>query len=226
MNNILINNNNVVIETDIVYQAIEINFIGNLYITNNLPNDYLVKKKNTKILIFRFNNNDNIESDLFSYNGSCNITSAKIVDQNLQVHALNIKKPKLKTWNRLSQRWNGTNINWNKLRSQSRNDYSEIVKYKIVDGKKEKTTETQRIFNYNKKDKNLTILGNLDATNGLYKIKANNTPYNGKFHINIKTMKMMTGSQPNKTSMEIIEHGGSEETRYGDQIGNFKRYRK
>ena len=53
MNNLIINEKVVRIETDVFFRAMELSFVGNLYITNLLPNDYLVKKGNSKIIILK-----------------------------------------------------------------------------------------------------------------------------------------------------------------------------
>ena len=55
MNKLIIGKKLVELETDIVYQAIEISYYGKLYIENLLPNDYIVQKNNSKIIIVKFN---------------------------------------------------------------------------------------------------------------------------------------------------------------------------
>ena len=233
MNNLIINEKVVRIETDVFFRAMELSFVGNLYITNLLPNDYLVKKGNSKIIILKFNNRQDKVEDLFEYDGACNISSAKIVDENLQEHSLNIKRI-IVTWDRMGKGdnnydWDYLTTDWNKLLNNRRNDYVDLVRYRTISGVKTKYTEKIPVSSKNKKDRNISILGNRVTNGKEYRIKGKKALYNGLFHIYTDTLKVMTGASPNKTSKELIkikDDSGSHETRYGDQIGNFRRYKK
>ena len=58
INNLIIKQKSVEIDTEISYSAIEIRYRGEMYIKNNLPNDFIVRKGNNKIIIlFRLNYN-------------------------------------------------------------------------------------------------------------------------------------------------------------------------
>ena len=110
-----------------------------------------------------------------------------------------------------------------------RNDYVDLVRYRTISGVKTKYTEKIPVSSKNKKDRNISILGNRVTNGKEYRIKGKKALYNGLFHIYTDTLKVMTGASPNKTSKELIkikDDSGSHETRYGDQAGNFKRYKK
>ena len=109
MNNLNINEELVSIKTDIIYKAIEINYYGELYITNLMPDNYIVQKNNGKILIFRFNRNDEIIEDLFLYNGTCKIYNAYLLDSENKKHILNVKRLKFNYYRifwRTNRKWN------------------------------------------------------------------------------------------------------------------------
>ena len=230
MNKILINANNVELETDISYKAIELGYRGDLYISSHLPNDFLVSKGSSKIIILRFSKDTEIYTDLFSYDGACNITYGRLVDENLQYHSLTIKKPSLVTWNKLTSNWDEITTDYDKLVNTDRNDYIETVRYRTIDGVKKKFTERVVNTHKKKKDRNIDILGNLNTSGREYRIKGEKAPYTGKYHINTKTLKVRTGSDPNNASKEMIKikkGNGSGETRfYGDVIAEQRKYKK
>ena len=177
MNKIIINNNNVEIETDIVYKAIDLYYDGELYIENLLPSDYLVQKGNRQIIIIRFNRNDEILKELFNYDGYCNIFSAYLIDQeNLQVPLI-IEKPAALTWEKMGTRKNSSNeerkVDWeymttsyNDMENTGRNDYIKSFKFKrTIDDEGRTKTGTKELSRKlslkNKKDINLTTLESL-----------------------------------------------------------------
>ena len=55
MNKLIINKKLVELKTDIEYQAIELHYNGKLFIENLLPQDYIVSKNNSKIIVIKFN---------------------------------------------------------------------------------------------------------------------------------------------------------------------------
>ena len=67
INNLIIKQKSVEIDTEISYAAIEIRYRGEMYIKNNLPNNFIVRKGNNKIIILRFSKDDTINKDLFEY---------------------------------------------------------------------------------------------------------------------------------------------------------------
>ena len=99
MNEININEQLVTIDTEIPYKAIELLYYGELYIDNVMPNDYIVQKGNGRIIIIRFNTNEDIVTDLFKYDGSCSIYEGYLLDQDKTKHQLNIKRKSLVNFN-------------------------------------------------------------------------------------------------------------------------------
>ena len=98
INNLIIKQKSVEIDTEISYAAIEIRYRGEMYIKNNLPNNFIVRKGNNKIIILRFSKDDTIHTDLFEYSGSCNIYYAMMVDKDLNTYDLLVKKPALELY--------------------------------------------------------------------------------------------------------------------------------
>ena len=174
MNKLLIKEKSVEINTDIVYQGIEIRYKGELYINNKLPNDFIVQKGNNKIIIIRFSNNDEIIEELFEYNGNCNIYYAKMVDKDLNEYDLITKKPALQTWSALGTKrlddnstskylWESLTTNYDDLYFNGNNSYAKTLKQvSKIDNEANKITttkETSRKLSYlGKKDTNLTTL--------------------------------------------------------------------
>ena len=207
-NTINIGKHIVEIDTDIVYKAIEIDYQGNLSISNLLPNDYLVRKGAGKLIILRLNRGDDIYTELFRYYGACLIYGARLVDENNQIQNLTIEKNYIQTWNQLPALWNRCSVNYEDLTGGIRNDG--VQKTMLVDN--EDYTKTEKIVTTYptkyKSDRNMKILGNQYTSNGNYRIKGKNTPYTGKFHIYLDTHKIMTGEMPEESSKQLIRTKG------------------
>jgi hypothetical protein len=244
MNKLIIEGTKVSIDSDIIYKAIEIGFRGELYIKSLLPTDFLVSKGFNKLIILRFNKGVDVYEDLFEFESSCNIAYAKIVDANLIEHNLLIDKIANVSWgamgtkidingNKTTQTWDRITTNWNLLRSPNKSNVERFSVIKDYDAETNTTTRTKTSikekFTLHKKDRNIGVLGN-QATNGKeYRIKGKKATYNGLYHVYTDTLKVMTGATPDKTSKELIrikDDNGSDETRYGDVIGNLRHYRK
>ena len=207
-NTINIGKHIVEIDTDIVYKAIEIDYQGNLSISNLLPNDYLVRKGAGKLIILRLNRGDDIYTELFRYYGACLIYGARLVDENNQIQNLTIEKNYIQTWNKLTALWNRCSVNYEDLTGGIRNDG--VQKTMLVDN--EDYTKTEKIVTTYptkyKSDRNMKILGNQYTSNGNYRIKGKNTPYTGKVHIYLDTHKIMTGEMPEESSKQLIRTKG------------------
>ena len=114
--NLNIGKKNVSIDTDINYQAIEIEYIGTINISSLLPNNYIVNNGNNKIIIVKMVKDDNILNDLFSYRGMAIITKCKIVTEDLNTHNLYVNKSNLELWNTLeSLDSSASNVDWDYL---------------------------------------------------------------------------------------------------------------
>ena len=166
MNKLIIGKKLVELETDIVYQAIEISYYGKLYIENLLPNDYIVQKNNSKIIIIKFNKREEILSELFNYNGYCNISYAYLVDKDLNKHELSISKPAKTIWRTLAFNWDISTTKYEDMKNVGANNYTNTLKHKAeIDpdtGVVTQTKETGRkVSNLSQKDINLTTLEGL-----------------------------------------------------------------
>ena len=89
------------LDTDIVYQAIQIEYVGTINVISLLPNNYILQKGANKIIIVKMERSNTIISDLFEYRGMAIITHCMLVDPNLNKHNLYINKPNLQLWNTL-----------------------------------------------------------------------------------------------------------------------------
>ena len=228
----------VTVDDDISFRYIEINFTGKMFVNRLLPIDYLFGKGRSKLLILNVNNSDEIHSDLFYYIGSCNITSANYLDHNGDLQRMIINKQSINTWNSLGKRnkgsiqfkWEGLSSNFEEIEANIRNDIRKTIRLKTINGKSTKVEET--FFNEKaNKDVNIDILGNLYTKGGVFRLKGEKGYYEGLYHINIKTNRAMSGKEPNESSkilynVKFKKENGSEETRYGDQIANFRKYKK
>ena len=166
INNLIIKQKSVEIDTEISYSAIEIRYRGEMYIKNNLPNDFIVRKGNNKIIILRFSKDDTIHTDLFEYSGSCNIYYAMMVDKDLNTYDLLVKKPALELYNTFKGAWESMTTNYEDMNFNGNN--SRIKAFKQVSSLDAETNtitttkETTIKPSYlGKKDVNLTRLSNL-----------------------------------------------------------------
>ena len=167
MNKLIINQRLVELETDIEYKAVELHYNGKLYIENLLPQDYIVQKGNSKIIIVKFNKREEILSQLFNYNGYCNISFGFLVDKDLQKHNLTIESPSVITWNTLKTNWEDITTKWEDLGNSKSNNYVNSVKFKSVTdpdtGVVTNTKETsRRLSKLSNKDIGLTRLSDFD----------------------------------------------------------------
>ena len=65
--NLNIGKEKVSIDTDINYQAIQMEYVGTINIKSLLPNNYIVSSGNNKIIIAKLTKDDNNLLDLFTY---------------------------------------------------------------------------------------------------------------------------------------------------------------
>ena len=91
------------IDTNYNWAAIEIETEKKMRIESLLPDDYIVKAGENKILVVKFNKNKEHFSDLFKYRGSAIITKCKIVTPELETIKLHINKSALQLWNTLAK---------------------------------------------------------------------------------------------------------------------------
>tara|TARA_R110002096_G_scaffold116756_2_gene253000 strand:+ start:132 stop:695 length:564 start_codon:yes stop_codon:yes gene_type:complete len=167
MNKLIINQRLVELETDIEYKAIELHYNGKLYIENLLPQDYIVSKNNSKIIIVKFNKREEILTELFNYNGYCKIIRGFLVDKDLQKHNLTIETPTNITWHSLKSNWEKITTNWESMGTSISNKYSNNFKITSkTDPDTNVVTTTRETFqtssNLEYRDVGLTRLSDFD----------------------------------------------------------------
>ena len=89
------------IDTDFVYQLIEIHYVGTINIISLLPEYYIIKKGNNKILIIKLNKGSSSLSELFKYEGYAMITRCNVLNDKLVKNNLYVNKSSLEFWNTL-----------------------------------------------------------------------------------------------------------------------------
>ena len=136
-----------------------------------MPDDYIVMKDNGKIIILRFNRNNEIIKELFNYDGVCKLHDAFLVDENNEKQYLKIEHISVKTWDLLNQTKDGSSKHqWDKLTDDyeimlntNRNDLIQGSKY---DDTREQVLVPKKL---QKKDRNLTTLASVRGKVGLVK---------------------------------------------------------
>ena len=132
------------LETDINYQAIEINYIGNLKPTFLLPNNYITKIGNNKIIILKLIKNNDIIKELFSYQGTAIINKCVLVSDNFAKYLLNINKSNLEHYIRLDGTWNNYTRNWEDLDFDGNNDKKSYIHKKTTYDNEARTYTTKK----------------------------------------------------------------------------------
>ena len=182
INKLIIGSKIVELETDVIYQAIELKYSGNLYINNLLPDDYIVNKGNGKVIIVRFNRKDEIIKELFEYDGYCNIYYGFLIDKELQKHKLIISKPSVVTWNSMNKKnyidgtskttlWESLTTDYELMENNFRNDYVKSVLNTIcidpdTNVKTPFSFQLQKPSNRAKRDRNLSTIEKLSKVTG------------------------------------------------------------
>ena len=148
------------IQTDIDFCAIEINYEDKMFI-NNLLNrqSNIVMKKNNKIIIISFEKNKSLPVELFTYSGACNIVSAYMVDYNTNKIDLKIVFTGRQEWERLGRynsldmssdkkTWESLNEEYDEMLHNGRNDNSIITRNKVVPNSEGKKTIVRNLDYY------------------------------------------------------------------------------
>ena len=147
--NLNIGKNIVSLDTNIIYQGIEIDYIGTINITSLLPNNYIVSYKNNKIIIIKLiKNNENI-LDLFSYKGLAIISKCTLVTKDLKKHNLFVNKSNIETYDRLNGNWESLTRNYQDLDFDGNNNKKSYVYIRYI--KDEDTNTTTQIREIRKK---------------------------------------------------------------------------
>jgi len=146
-NNLNIGEQVVSIETNILYAAIEIEYIGDVKLINLLPSDYMIQKGKRKIIILKTNNSAEQVSDLFKYRGKAYITRAKVIESNLNSVNLFVNRSALQLWNVMGlEEWDNLTRNWEDIDFDGNNaKYKYIHKTRTYDNESRQFTTTKEI---------------------------------------------------------------------------------
>ena len=205
--NLNITESKVFIDTDIDYAAIEINYIGTLAIKSLLPNNFLVSKGSSKVIILKFSNDNTIQSDLFKYMGQCLITKASIYKKDKTKHKLVINKSSLQLWNALRKQdradgeksydYDTLTRNWEDIKFEGRNNDIRKITYKNIYDKDANTNTLKKEIikkplNIAQKDRLSNKLTGLNTKGQEYKKALNNENYAGGYYVSLSTNKIYT----------------------------------
>ena len=128
MNKLIIYNNSISIETNIVYKAIEIRFSKKMVFENLMPDDYIVSRNDSKLLIIKFNLREEIIKEILKFVGENSISRGFIVDQDNQILDLKIV-------NKVESQWSSLDSTWDSM----------TTKYEDIDDNSEYYTAVERI---------------------------------------------------------------------------------
>ena len=120
--NLNIGKEKVSIDTDINYQAIQMEYVGTINIKSLLPNNYIVSSGNNKIIIAKLTKDDNNFLDLFTYKGLAIISNCILVTEDLQKHNLYINKSNIETYDMLDGLWDNQTRNFEDLEFDGNNN--------------------------------------------------------------------------------------------------------
>ena len=138
--NLNIGKEKVSIDTDINYQAIQMEYVGTINIKSLLPNNYIVSSGNNKIIIAKLTKDDNNFLDLFTYKGLAIISNCMLVTKDLQKHNLYINKSNIETYDMLDGLWDNQTRNFEDLEFDGNNNKKPYIYKKYV-----RTPETNKI---------------------------------------------------------------------------------
>ena len=186
------------IDTDINYRAIELHYTRTMSIEGLLPSYFLIKKGENKILIIKFQQNNHIQEELFSYIGECNITRACLVDENHILQELRINRASLDIYNLLeNQDWATLTRKWEDTSFEGRNNDIKKLNIKHIRDKEAKThtivkEPANTIQRATQKDRLNNILSGLNTKGQEYKKALNNENYAGGYYVSLSTNKIYT----------------------------------
>ena len=130
--NLNIGKEKVSIDTDINYQAIQMEYVGTINIKSLLPNNYIVSSGNNKIIIAKLTKDDNNFLDLFTYKGLAIISNCMLVTKDLQKHNLYINKSNIETYDMLDGLWDNQTRNFEDLEFDGNNNKKPYIYKKYV----------------------------------------------------------------------------------------------
>ena len=78
------------LDTNIIYQGIQLEYVGTINIASLLPSNYIVSNGNNKIIIAKLTKDSDNFLDLFKYKGLAIISKCILVTEGLKKHILYI----------------------------------------------------------------------------------------------------------------------------------------
>ena len=145
------------IQTSEEWKGLQIQFKGKVEINSVLPQDYIVESGVNKIIIAKFNERDEVLSDLFKYKGELNILSCIMVSDNLKSTNIHIDRSSLQLCNTLYgsvnreskmilKDWAYLGENWEDLDFDGNNNkYSYTYRKQVYDKESKTYTEIKEL---------------------------------------------------------------------------------
>ena len=140
------------VDTNIIYQGIEIKYAGTINVSSLLPNNYILQKGANKIIIVKMERSNTIISDLFEYRGMAIITHCMLVDSDLNKYNLYINKHSLQIWDNLKKAsgssenmdWDYFGENWEDIDFDGNNNKRNYLYKKTIYDKEANTYTTTK----------------------------------------------------------------------------------
>ena len=128
--NITYGGGEVYLEHNVNIGAIQIHYTGKIKATSTLDDGWMLACNKNKILIVNLNEEYDVNL-LFKYNGSFNITSAMVVDRDLETYNLRINTQYIDYWNLIDSKWGDFNQKYTEFNREDKPDIN-IVNSKII----------------------------------------------------------------------------------------------
>ena len=179
MNRLVISDNIVELQKNKSFVALELSFKGNLFVENLLDSESSIFLKGpSKIIIIDFFSSFSDNTELFKYDGECNITSAQMVNSAYQTTLLDIDNNANQSWNKLQgirlpdytfnkMKWEDMTADYNNMKHNGRNDnyYTTDEVFIEKPDSREFLIERTSVFRHKsdrlKKDKGITTKDNI-----------------------------------------------------------------
>tara|TARA_Y100000401_G_scaffold116838_1_gene123613 strand:- start:1371 stop:1841 length:471 start_codon:yes stop_codon:yes gene_type:complete len=134
------------LDTNIIYQGIQLEYVGTINITSLLPSNYIVSNGNNKIIIAKLTKDSDNFLDLFKYKGLAIISKCMLVTEDLKKHILYINKSNIDTYGMLDNSWDNLTRNYEDLEFDGNNNKKRyLFKRRIKDEDTGIVTETREI---------------------------------------------------------------------------------
>ena len=144
--NLNIGKEKVSLDTNIIYQGIQLEYVGTINIASLLPSNYIVSNGNNKIIIAKLTKDSDNFLYLFKYKGLAIISKCILVTEDLKKHILYINKSNIDTYGMLDNSWDNLTRNYEDLEFDGNNNKKRyLFKRRIKDEDTGIVTETREI---------------------------------------------------------------------------------